>query len=198
MLNSKTRFGKLQTAILIVIALVMGANLISPAVAHVTRRLGHLYRHLDPRYVNVGEAATSAANADKLDNIDSAAFQQKCQDGAVLAYAFINGNGGDGGTGGTPSTTGFSTSGVGPSFNCKGGAIEVQHFPAGFYTVRIPGITNAPNATQGIFIFQSADDHNDGSVTIDTHSSDDYIEVDTWNVADGTSDDADFYLVALK
>jgi hypothetical protein len=51
------RFGKLQTAVLIVIALVMGANLISPAVAHVTRRLNHLYKHLDPRYVNTNETA---------------------------------------------------------------------------------------------------------------------------------------------
>jgi hypothetical protein len=54
------RFGKLQTAVLIVIALVMGANLISPAVAHVTRRLNHLYKHLDPRYLNIGETAQNA------------------------------------------------------------------------------------------------------------------------------------------
>jgi hypothetical protein len=62
------RFGKLQTAALVVIALVMGANLISPAVAHVTRKLNHLYKHLDPRYINVGEKATSAATADTATN----------------------------------------------------------------------------------------------------------------------------------
>jgi hypothetical protein len=80
------RFAKIQMAVLVVIALVMGANLISPAVAHVTRKLNHLYKHLDPRYINVGEKATSAAtadtatnatnatnagNADKVDNLDA-------------------------------------------------------------------------------------------------------------------------------
>jgi hypothetical protein len=82
------RFGKIQTAVLVVIALVMGANLISPAVGHVKRSLKHLYKHLDPRYVNVGETvaqattatnatnATNAANANLLDNTDSTAFLQ--------------------------------------------------------------------------------------------------------------------------
>jgi hypothetical protein len=40
-----------------IIAAVMGANLISPAVGHVTKKVKHLYKHLDPRYINVGEAA---------------------------------------------------------------------------------------------------------------------------------------------
>lgn len=76
------RFGKVQTALLVIIALVFGVSLISPAVGHVKKSLKHLYKHLDPRYVNVGEKATSAAtadsaaNADKLDNIDSAQFVQ--------------------------------------------------------------------------------------------------------------------------
>jgi hypothetical protein len=71
------RFAKLQTAVLVAIALVMGANLISPAVAHVTRKLNHLYKHLDPRYVNVGETvaradnATNATNAGNADTVDT-------------------------------------------------------------------------------------------------------------------------------
>ncbi len=86
MLGQK-RFGKFQTAALVVIALVMGANLISPAVAHFKPKLGHLIKHVftkaDPRYINVGEKATSAAtadnatnaaNADKLDGLDSTAL----------------------------------------------------------------------------------------------------------------------------
>jgi hypothetical protein len=80
------RFGKIQTAVLVVIALVMAANLISPAVGHVTRKLTHLYKHLDPRYVNVGEQAASAANADKLDNFDSGDFQKKTE----LLFAVVN------------------------------------------------------------------------------------------------------------
>jgi hypothetical protein len=55
------RFGKFQTVALAVIALVMGASLISPAVAHFRPSLGHLIKHFfkkaDPRYVNTTEAA---------------------------------------------------------------------------------------------------------------------------------------------
>jgi hypothetical protein len=82
------RFGKIQTVLLAVIALVIGASLISPAVGHVKKSLKHLYKHLDPRYVNVGETvaqatnatnATNAANAGTLDNIDSTGFLQSGQ-----------------------------------------------------------------------------------------------------------------------
>jgi hypothetical protein len=36
---------------------LLGAILIEPAVAHVTKRLGHLIKHLNPIYVNTDEAA---------------------------------------------------------------------------------------------------------------------------------------------
>jgi hypothetical protein len=42
---------------LIVVGVFVGATLITPATAHVKRSLRHLFRHLDPRYINVGEAA---------------------------------------------------------------------------------------------------------------------------------------------
>jgi hypothetical protein len=77
------RIGKIQTAILVVIALVMGANLISPAVAHVTKRLNHLYKHLDKRYVKTGETVTNATN---LGGSPAANFLQSSDirvDGAV-------------------------------------------------------------------------------------------------------------------
>jgi hypothetical protein len=152
---------------LLAIGAVMGANLISPAVAHLGS-FAHLKKH----------------------------FQQRCKPGSVLAYAFVNGNGGDP-DGSTVSSTGFSTSGVSRSFNCHGGAIQARQFGTGDYGVRIPGVTtNDP--TSGIYIFQSADDHNDGIVNIDTHTSDNYVEVDTFNASDGVDDDADFYLVVLK
>jgi hypothetical protein len=167
------------------------AMIVSPAGAHVTRKLKHLYKHLDPRYVNVGETVANATNADKLDNLDSSAFQQKCTDGAVLAYALVDGNGA------ATSNTTFSTNGVTQSFNCKGGPIEVRWNGTGDYSLRIPGVTTV-NPTTGVYLFQSADDHNDGIVNIDTHASDDYIEVDTFNASDGVDDDADFYLIALR
>lgn len=66
------RFGKIQTALLVVIALVIGASLISPAVGHVKKSVKHLYKHLDPRYVNVGEKATSAGTADTATNATNA------------------------------------------------------------------------------------------------------------------------------
>jgi hypothetical protein len=48
--------GGWRGATLIVIGILMGAMVIEPAVGHVTQRLAHLREHLDPRYVNVGEA----------------------------------------------------------------------------------------------------------------------------------------------
>jgi hypothetical protein len=62
---------------LLVAGLLTGTVLIQPAVAHVTRRLGHLQKHLDKRYVKKGDIvanAANAANADRLDGKDSTAF----------------------------------------------------------------------------------------------------------------------------
>jgi hypothetical protein len=60
MMLGQRRFGKIQTALLVIIALVMGASLISPAVAHFRPKLGHIIKHVfnkaDPRYVNGSEA----------------------------------------------------------------------------------------------------------------------------------------------
>jgi hypothetical protein len=70
-MRPEKRFGKIQMAILVVIALIMGANLISPAVGHVKRSIKHLYKHLDKRYYNVGE---KVGDANTLDGLDSSAF----------------------------------------------------------------------------------------------------------------------------
>jgi hypothetical protein len=48
--------GGWRGAALILIGVLIGASVIQPALAHVTTRLAHLRSHLDPRYVNVGEA----------------------------------------------------------------------------------------------------------------------------------------------
>jgi hypothetical protein len=69
-----------RSVALLVAGLLAGTVLIQPAVAHVTRRLSHLYRHLDPRYYNEGQTvdraqnANNATNAGLLDNIDSTGF----------------------------------------------------------------------------------------------------------------------------
>ena len=63
------------------------AMVVVPAGAHVTRRLSHLYKHLDKRYVNEGD---KAADSNKLDGLDSSAFQQE----ADLLFAVVN-NAGD-------------------------------------------------------------------------------------------------------
>lgn len=48
--------------VLILAGLLMGAILIQPAVAHVTRRLGHLVKHLNGVYVNEGQSAGGDLN----------------------------------------------------------------------------------------------------------------------------------------
>lgn len=62
-MQSRDRWaGGWRGGILIVIGALMGATLIQPAVAHITRKLGHLQAHLDPRYVNSGETAGGSLN----------------------------------------------------------------------------------------------------------------------------------------
>jgi hypothetical protein len=64
-----------RSVALLVAGILAGTVLIQPAVAHFRPRIGHLIRHVfnraDPRYINVGEAVTNAANADKVDNLDA-------------------------------------------------------------------------------------------------------------------------------
>ena len=80
------------------------AMIVAPAGAHVTKKLQHLQKHLDPLYLNVGEKASDAdkldgvdstgflktaqkaTDSDKLDNLDSTAFQQE----ADLLYAVVD------------------------------------------------------------------------------------------------------------
>jgi hypothetical protein len=43
-----------------ILVLFVGSNLVLPAGAHVTKRIGHLFSHLDPRYINANEMASNA------------------------------------------------------------------------------------------------------------------------------------------
>lgn len=65
------RIGPAKLGVLLVLSLLVGLNLVLPAGAHVTKRVPHLLKHLDPRYINVDEMA---ANANLLDGQDSTAF----------------------------------------------------------------------------------------------------------------------------
>jgi hypothetical protein len=49
---------------LLVAGLLAGTVLIQPAVAHVTRRLNHLTKHLDKRYVRQGQTVDNASTVD--------------------------------------------------------------------------------------------------------------------------------------
>jgi hypothetical protein len=53
----KPRRPRMRSVALLTAGILAGSVMLQPAVAHVTRRLNHLFRHLDPRYINVGEAA---------------------------------------------------------------------------------------------------------------------------------------------
>jgi hypothetical protein len=69
-LNSKRRRTWRSLPVLIA-GLLAGAVLVQPAVAHVTKSLSHLTKHLDPRYYNLGE---KVGDADTLDGVDSSGF----------------------------------------------------------------------------------------------------------------------------
>jgi hypothetical protein len=71
---------------LLVAGLLTGTVLIQPAVAHVTRRLGHLQKHLDKRYVRTGTTVPNATNAANLGGSPASNYLQTTDirvDGAV-------------------------------------------------------------------------------------------------------------------
>lgn len=84
------KWGAARWAAVLVVGTLVGSTLIGPAMAHLNRPLtfGHLKKHFytkkasNNRFINVGEQATSAANADKLDGVDSAGFYKT---GATVA-----------------------------------------------------------------------------------------------------------------
>jgi hypothetical protein len=73
-------------ATLILIGVLMGAMVIEPAVGHVTKRLAHLRSHLDPRYVNVGEALDASDGFGDSCNPESTTYVD-CTDPATVTLA---------------------------------------------------------------------------------------------------------------
>jgi hypothetical protein len=89
--------GPARLGAVVALSLLVGLNLILPAGAHVTKRLPHLFGHLDPRYMSVNEMP---ANANLLDGQDSTAFlgaNAKAADADLLdgqnSTAFMGGPG---------------------------------------------------------------------------------------------------------
>jgi hypothetical protein len=56
-MSNTSRLRGWRAVVLVVAGVLIGTMFLQPAVAHVTRRLGHLVKHLDPRYLNEGQAA---------------------------------------------------------------------------------------------------------------------------------------------
>jgi hypothetical protein len=53
----------------------------APAFGHVTKKLGHIVKHLNKLYVNVGE---KASNADLLDGNDSGDFMRTGETATIV------------------------------------------------------------------------------------------------------------------
>jgi hypothetical protein len=51
---------------IVILVLLVGSNFVLPAGAHITKRLPHLQRHLDPRYVNVNETTSLMTGPGKV------------------------------------------------------------------------------------------------------------------------------------
>jgi hypothetical protein len=88
-----------QWIVLLLVGMLLGTVMLTPVGAHIGG-FGHMTaKHFftkkaaDARFINVGEAAATAdtaANADKLDALDSAAFQRSgCAEGNVMGHARI-------------------------------------------------------------------------------------------------------------
>jgi len=108
---------------LVVVALVLGVFTLSPVAAHFTTNTRHLGKHAWQQFIK------QKVNKD---------FQKKCKNGSVLAWVWIDASVAKTG----PST--YSTTGVGPRFNCAGGAPLVLSGPlvTGATYIQFPGITN--------------------------------------------------------
>ena len=165
-------------AAVLIVGTLAGSVLIGPAMAHLNRPLtfGHLKKHFytkqlaNSTFVNVGEAvssATSAENADKLESLDSAAFQKSgCVTGNVMGYARI-----------VPGFYGPSYQTVPVSFTCVSGiSVRAKQDAVGVFTIDFgfdgtPCGQHVPIATaeqDGDIRSRSASEGTDCVVVIDT------------------------------
>jgi hypothetical protein len=124
----------LWVAVLLV-GMMAGTVMVSPVGAHITSFSHLTAKHFftkkaaDARFINVGEqvsAATDAANSDKLDTLDSTAFQKSgCVNGNVMGYARI-----------LPSFYGPTYETVPSSFTCLPGvSVRAKETSEGVFTI---------------------------------------------------------------
>jgi hypothetical protein len=119
-----------------------------------------------------------------------AANQDKCVDGAVLAFATINGS--------TVTGPGFSSTGVLRQFNCAGGPIVVQDNGTGEYYVRVPGVTTpAPADEDRIAASVTVADDTGNIGSYESQAGEDFIRVVFINTA-GASVDEEFSIVIFN
>ena len=94
------------------------------------REINKLASGLSVAHATTADTAAQAENADMLDGIDSAGFQQRCAEGAIHGSVVID------------ASASFSSTYTNQSgFNCSGGAIKARRDPGGSptYYVRFEG-----------------------------------------------------------
>jgi type IV secretory pathway TrbL component len=77
--------------------------------------------------------ASSSTNAAQLGGLAAASYQQKCSNGTIKGYVFVNGSAS------FPSTYTSDPAKVSSSYNCGGGTVEARRASAGNYFVRFNG-----------------------------------------------------------
>jgi hypothetical protein len=150
-----------RTVSLLVVGILLGSLLATPAGAHVGGTVAHLWtKHIRPLSKQI---FYTKAQANKR-------FQKKCKPGSVLAFAYVRGT--------ALSPSDFTTTGVTRQFNCAGGSIKGQAFDAGNYVLKIPGIKAAAGGTSdGLVATLTAADHDWRVMSYDVHAVHDYIEI---------------------
>ena len=144
----RSRGWRHDVALILVGAVIAGA-FVTPAGAHVTSEIGHLWKkHIKPlaaKSFYTKKKANKrfltkkgkAANADKIDGLDSTALQKDCTDGAFLASGFVD----ESAVAGT-----FGTAGLLDVYSCLG-AVEVRTTGTGLFDLKFANATD----TDGTF-----------------------------------------------
>jgi hypothetical protein len=153
--------------------ILAGSIVITPAVAHVTDELQHLYSHTDNRYYKQGVA----------DNL----FQEECEDGAVQAWARV-------------TVSGSFVQDVDDSFSCRGVQIRAEDVGPGTYYVDFGGGDSrtfcvrrkvVATAESGLVVIHGTVDRQGGD------GLDCWVRVDTYDL-NGTAADHPFHIALLN